>query len=63
MRGRRLAELVEAAAAEEEIADDEQRPAVADEIERARDGAILGVGCVLAISFLHFCDVHEGLTH
>jgi hypothetical protein len=30
-------ELVEAAEAEEGIADDEQRPALADEFERARD--------------------------
>src|SRR5581483_148561 len=36
-----LLELLETAPAEERVADDQQRPALADELERPRDGAVL----------------------
>ena len=38
-----LLELVEAAAAEEGVADDQERPALADDLERPRDRAVLAV--------------------
>src|SRR5207247_3955754 len=38
-----LLELLEAAQAQEAVADDQERPALADDLERAGDGAVLAL--------------------